>query len=171
LIQKKERYVKYSKNKKYLDFFLSAILGIIIGSIIMNKRNKKILSNVWNLSNKHLKLFLMMNEWVKIKQEGKSLIDYMRQNGYKEIAVYGMSYVGERLLNEFKNSEIDIKYVIDKNIDKGIFNRNIKTLNDKLENVDAIIVTAVSFMDEINNELKGKVLCPIISLEDIIYEV
>lgn len=113
----------------------------------------------------------MMNEWVKIKQEGKSLIDYMRQNGYKEIAVYGMSYVGERLLNEFKNSEIDIKYVIDKNIDKGIFNRNIKTLNDKLENVDAIIVTAVSFMDEINNELKGKVLCPIISLEDIIYEV
>ena len=42
---------------------------------------------------------------------------------------------------------------------------------EKLEKVDAIIVTAVSFFDQIEEELSEKISCPIISLEDILYEV
>ena len=54
------------------------------------------------LAEKHLALFLMMNQWVKVKQEGKNLSCYFEKNGYKKIAIYGMSYAGETLLEELK---------------------------------------------------------------------
>ena len=40
-----------------------------------------------------------------------------------------------------------------------------------LETVDAVVVTAITFFDEIEERLSEKVDCPIISLEDILYEV
>lgn len=46
------------------------------------------------LSDKHLAMFLLMNEWMKIKQAGKHIRDYLAKNGYKSVAVYGLSYVG-----------------------------------------------------------------------------
>ena len=44
-------------------------------------------------------------------------------------------------------------------------------MDDNLEDVDAIVVTAITFFDEIEEQLQSKVSCPIISLEDILYEV
>ena len=44
-------------------------------------------------------------------------------------------------------------------------------MEDTLDDVDAIVVTAVTFFDEIEDELHKKVNCPILSLEDILYEV
>lgn len=43
--------------------------------------------------------------------------DYFLRNGYKKITIYGMRYVGETLLDELKNSEINVVYGIDKNAD------------------------------------------------------
>jgi hypothetical protein len=37
--------------------------------------------------------------------------------------------------------------------------------------VDAIVVTAITFFDEIEEKLSEKIDCPIISLDDILYEV
>ena len=42
---------------------------------------------------------------------------------------------------------------------------------EKLEKVDAIVVTAIAYFDDINDNLSSKTDCPIISLEDIIYEM
>ena len=55
-------------------------------------------------SDKHLALFLMMNQWVKVKQEGKNLASYFEQEGYKKIAIYGMHYAGETLAEELQGS-------------------------------------------------------------------
>ena len=38
-------------------------------------------------------------------------------NVYKEIAIYGMSYLGERLADELAGSDITVKYAIDRNAD------------------------------------------------------
>lgn len=40
-----------------------------------------------------------------------------------------------------------------------------------LDTVDAIVVTSITFFEEIEEMLKEKVDCPIISLDDILYEV
>lgn len=80
-----------------------------------------------------------------------------------------MSYAGERLVEELGASDITVDYVIDQNVSSN----DCKTykMNEELPCVDAIIVTAITYFDEIESALSEKVDCPIISLEDIIYEL
>lgn len=123
------------------------------------------------MSDKHLSLFLMMNQWVKVKQEGKNLSTYFEKNGYKKIAVYGMSYAGETLFDELKNTDITIEYGIDKNADSIYMDVDVVSIDDAMEPVDAVVVTAISFFDDIKDQLSVKIDCPILSLEDILYDV
>ena len=112
----------------------------------------------------------MMNQWVWVKQEGKNLASYFEANGYKKIAVYGMSYAGETLLNELKGTAVEVAYGIDQNADGTNVNVSILTMKGDLLPVDAVVVTAITFFDEIEEDLQRKVDCPILSLEDILDE-
>jgi hypothetical protein len=64
-----------------------------------------------------------------------------------------------------------VAYGIDQNADSIYADVDIVTMDDDLEVVDAIVVTAITFFDEIEGKLSGKIDCPIISLEDVLYEV
>jgi len=48
---------------------------------------------------------------------------------------------------------------------------DVKSLEDDMDDVDAVVVTAVYFFDEVEEELEKIFDCPIISLEDIVQEV
>ena len=123
------------------------------------------------MSDKHLALFLMMNQWVKVKQEGKNLSAYFEKNGYKKIAIYGMSFAGETLVDELRGSDVYVAYGIDQNAETIYTDVEVVTMENTLAEVDAIVVTAISFFDEIEEKLSEKIDCPVISLEDILYEV
>ena len=82
-----------------------------------------------------------------------------------------MSYAGETLIEELKGTDIHIAYGIDKGAESIYAEIDLVSPNDKLQDVDAIIVTAITFFEEIEEQLSEKVKCPIISLEDILYEI
>ena len=157
--------------KKPVISILSALTGAAVGAGAVGKSESKKLARARAMSSKHLELFKMMSQWVQVKQEGKSLVSYFEKNGYKKIAIYGMSFAGETLLNELKDSGIEVAYGIDKNADTIYADVNIVSVTDTLEPVEAIVVTAITFFDEIEEMLSEKMDCPIISLEDILYEV
>lgn len=157
--------------KKVLLSLFSTLMGFIIGIRSVEKNMSKDIRREQELSDKHFTLFLLMNQWVKVKQEGKHLADYMRKNNFRTIAIYGMSYTGERLLNELRDSDIIIKYGIDRNADGIYADVELVFPEDVQDNIDAIIVTSITYVDEIKKELLNKVSCPIISLEDILYEM
>lgn len=157
--------------KKPVLSILSALTGVALGAGAMGKASKDRLNIVRSYRDKHLALFLMMNQWVKVKQQGKNLADFFVKNGYKKIAIYGMSYAGETLVDELKGSEVTVAYGIDKNADSIYADVDIVSMEDDLEEVDAIVVTAITFFDEIEEKLAEKVDCEIISLEDVLYEV
>lgn len=92
-------------------------------------------------------------------------------HGYKKIAIYGMSYAGETLLNELKDSGITVVYGIDKNAASIYADIKILPKIDSLEEVDAIVVTAITFFDEIEKMLAEETDCPVVSLEDVLFEV
>lgn len=149
-----------------------SLFGGSVGGIIGTKRvMQKKLNVATDYSDKHLSLFLMMNQWVKVKQEGKNLAAYFEQNGLKKIAVYGMSYAGETLIEELRDTDIEVAYGIDKNADKIYSTVDIITVDDSFEKVDAVVVTAITFYDDIKDMLCEKVDCPVISLEDVLYEI
>lgn len=157
--------------KKGIISIISTFIGAIIGAGAAGKIAIKKIEENQKMSDKHFALFLMMNQWIKVKQESKNLEEYFKKKGYKNIAIYGMSYVGETLFEELKNTDIHIAYGIDKNAESIYSDISIVSIDDKLQKVDVIIVTAITFFDEIEETLSKKINCPIISLEDILYEI
>lgn len=157
--------------KKTTISIISMIGGAAAAAVVVKKSAVNSLEIQQNVSEKHLALFLMMNQWVAVKQQGKNLSEYFEKMQYKKIAIYGMSYAGETLLEELRGSSIDVKYGIDRNSDGIRSDLDIVTLDDKLEPVDAVVVTPIFSFDEIERELVKKISCPIVSLEDILYMV
>lgn len=157
-------------NKPVLTI-LSALTGAAVGAGAVGKAAGKDTRKAKAMSDKHLALFRMMDQWVQVKQEGKHLAAYFEKNGYRKIAVYGMSYAGKTLVNELKDTDIVIAYGIDRNADGIYTDIDIVSMDEELEEVDAIVVTAITFFDEIEEKLSEKSNCPVLSLEDILYEV
>ena len=150
---------------------LSAIFGAAVGAAAVEKvRGNKL--NFWrNTSNKHLAMIRLYDQWVASKQEGKSIVDYFINNDIKTIAIYGMSFMGNRLYEELKNTNIEVKYAIDKKADNICADIDVISPKEDFPHVDAIVVTAFYFFDAIEEELCNKTDIPLISLEDIFYEI
>lgn len=113
----------------------------------------------------------LMNIWIKKLHEGKSLAILCKKKKYRNVAIYGMNYMGERVLEELTAGQINVVYGVDKAAHK--IKSDIKVLEPSasLEQVDAIIVTPISYYEEIKNVLQNKLVCPILSLEDMICEL
>ena len=157
--------------KKSVISIISALAGAATGAGVAGRLSGEALEKTKAMSEKHLALFLMMNQWVKVKQSGKNVGDYLSKNGFNRIAVYGMSYVGETLVEELKGTDVQIVYGIDKKSDGISLDIDVVPPEDKLDEVDAVVVTAITYFDEIEEKLSRKLSCPIISLEDILYAI
>lgn len=160
--------------KKGIGTILSTLTGALVGSAVgvaVYKQQQKESKKWKNMSDKHLALMCLFNQWMITKQEGKSVVDYFHNNGIKSVAIYGMSYLGERLLDELLTSDIEVKYAIDKNSISIYAKVDVISPDENIPMVDAIVVTPVFFYNEIEEMLSAKTECKIISLEDILYEI
>lgn len=157
--------------KKGMIGVLSTIIGAAAGAGVVGAKMAEIADRNQHMSNKHLALFKMMNQWVRVKQEGKNLSKYFEENGYQTIAVYGMSFAGETLVSELEGTGTKILYGIDKNAKSLYMDIDIVEPEDDLQEVDAVVVTAITYFNEIEEMLSAKLECPIISLEDILFKV
>lgn len=119
---------------------------------------------------KYLTLFRTMNQYVVLKQHHKELSSYFEKNGYEKIAVYGMSHIGQRLIDDLEGSKVQVVYGVDKRADRMTYSLPIYAPSEKLPEVDAIVVTAYDF-DEIADELAQKVDFEILKFEDIIFSI
>lgn len=157
--------------KAILGVVGSAVLGAVAGASAVGKHMDKETTRQKELADKHLALFVMMCDWMRQSQEGRSLGGYLKEAGYRRVAVYGLSYAGERVLDELFNHGIEVPYAIDRQRDSTYFAVKVCRPEDELREVDAVIVTAITFYDEIREQLESKLSCPILSLEDIIREM
>lgn len=150
-----------------ISFICGGIAGISSVWSVLSRKTK----DAQKYADKHLSIMHVMNQWIINKQEGKSLVSFFEENGYKSIAIYGMSYLGERLKDELRGSGIEVSYAIDKNAENIYADVVVKHPEDDMDDVDAVVVTSVFFFDEIEEKLEKLFDCPIISLEDIVQEV
>lgn len=156
-------------------------LGSILGNAIVGAagfavgmgyefvKEEKRLDKMEDKEKKFEAFYRLLVAWVELKQEGKNLSEYLSFNGIKTIAIYGMKELGQRLAEELRETDIEIKYIVDQNADTIETEYPIYKPTDDLENVDAVIVTAIYFYQDIEEELSKKMDCQIISLEDVVY--
>ncbi len=142
------------------------IAGLKLGSTVSKE---KLEERGAQSSNKYWQSYLMMDQWVRIKQEGKSLAAYFQKNGYQCIAIYGMNYSGITLLDELSGSGIEVKYGIDANADHIYSDIPVYKLSDELDPVDAVVVSPIYYFDEIERNVSEKMDCPIIPLDDVVF--
>ncbi len=157
--------------KKGILSVMTACAGAAAGAGAVAYQKAKRQDYDYKVIKKNEAILKMLNHWLKLKQEGRSLEGYFKENNYKKIAVYGLSYAGERLLDELKGTGIEVLYGIDRNADHMFAEVEVVSAEESLAPVDVIVVTAISYFDEIEEKLSEKVDCPIVSLEDIVYEV
>ncbi|MDF2944231.1 MAG: hypothetical protein K0S01_3089 [Herbinix sp.] len=159
------------KELKTVTIIGAIFVGVVIGGITCSILKNKEIRKETNRVNKFKDYYNILNQWFVLKNSGKSLDQYFVKNGYKTIAIYGMGEMGNRFYEEFKNSgNVKIRYAIDKSAGSVYSELEIVDVDDELESVDAIIVTATFAFDEIKENLSSKVNCAIISLEDVVYE-
>ncbi|MCI8529283.1 MAG: glycosyltransferase [Lachnospiraceae bacterium] len=119
---------------------------------------------------KYYYLFGLMNQWMALRQKGVSIGAYLWNKGYHRIAIYGMGALGLRLVEELKGYDIKVEYAVDRNAANICVDVRVISPEEILEDVDMMIVTAVTCFSEIVEFLRGKVCFPVVSLEDMISE-
>ncbi len=135
----------------------------------LGTETKTKIDNVWKgTAEKHLAMFLLMDKWFRLRQKKIDVSKYFIKNGYTKIAIYGFSYIGKRLLEELKGTEVEVAFLLDRNAE-GI-HENVKILSPDTEfpSPKAIIVTAITAFNDIRESLRNKAECPVLSFDDII---
>lgn len=151
-----------------------ALIGTVIGAILgvggsLFYSSKRITEKEKKIA-KFKNYYNMLNQWLALKQEGKSLERYFVENDYKKIAIYGMGEMGNRLYEELKGTSIEIAYAIDKNSSSIYSELDFYELEDELPKVDVIVITATFAFDEIVKTLEENVDMEVVSLEDVVYQ-
>lgn len=112
----------------------------------------------------------LMERWLTLHEEGKTIPRILKERGISTIALYGLGKIGKHVAWELKDSEVTILYAIDR-IVSGMYDEiPVKKVDESFPIVDAVIVTAVYDFEEIEEMLKNRIDCPVISLEEILYE-
>jgi hypothetical protein len=160
--------------KKCVILFLGILTGGSITSITMSKINNQIIENKNKKANKFKSYYTLLNEWLYIRQKNRSLTEYFINNGYKKVGIYGLGDLGSRLVDEFKETEIEVVYGIDRDIDYISYDILVYSL-DEIERiskeVDVIVVTAVFAYDDVKDMLYKKLGIKVISLEEVVFGI
>ncbi len=152
-----------------LDIVAALGMGLAIGSIMEWIHEEKRM-DIWEKNLKRIEAYYrLLLQWLSLKQEGKNLSEYLEFNGYKSVAVYGLSEAGERLIEELEYTDIEVKYVVDRNAENLAVRIPKYKPDDQLPDVDVMIVAAITSFQEIQEDMEKKVSFPIVSLEDLVY--
>lgn len=147
-----------------------AFLGILIGIIIGKRKNAYKILNERRTTDKYKGYYAMLIQWLGILQNKSSIDKYFKENKYEKIAIYGIGEVGKRLVCDLNNTEVFVKYAID-STQQSSEKLRIYKLSEVSDDVDVVIVTPIFAFDKIKKDLKKIFTCPIVSLEEVIYDI
>lgn len=151
-------------------YVLGILLVFFAGVLFDRYICKKAIKSLKRENNKFWEFFYILEQWLSNKENGVCISDYIMQKGCHNVAIYGMSVLGNLLYTELKNSsQISVDYAIDRNAEEMYFEVNVIGVDEDYPDTDVIIVTAISEFENIKKFILKKKKIDIISLEDVIY--
>ncbi len=156
---------------KCLKLILAFVSGMGLGVVFTAKKTVKALTILRVDAKKNQVNCQILSQWLLLRAEGKKIAEYLKFKGYHTVAVYGINYIGEILLKELIASSIQVAYAVDKRAEYIDTEVDVLKPDAELPEVDVVIVTTSMYFEEIKLSMREKVQCPIISLEEILYEL
>lgn len=155
--------------KKNVIMLGNILLGIVIG-IFLPKKKKKEQNISYETQDKFRNYFSVLDKWMQLKEKKIRLDQVFLKEGYKRIAIYGVAHLGNHLIAELENSNVEIVYGIDRRAETLYSSIPLYGVDGEWEVVDAVIVTVTYDFENVKESIKDKINCPIISLEKIIMD-
>lgn len=149
----------------------SCVVGIVIGSalgvMVMNTRNKvekKVMEEIKKNNS-------ILRQWLIYKQSGVGIDTILKENNIKTVAIYGMGEMGRNIIRDLYDSDIIIKYGIDRNKIGEFCKVNVKKLCECKEKPDLVINSIIRTPDKsvIEKKVKEKLGCRVVSLDELIF--
>lgn len=135
---------------QYIDLGLDVVDASVLGRL----QNQQVMNRV-------------LEGWMANRERDFCISQFLIENGYRRVAIYGLGNLGRHLIYELSKSEIDVVCVIDRNkLSEGF--AKIKQPGEDIGEVDCIIVTPVTEYGHIYEQLSMSYSCKIISLETCI---
>ncbi len=114
----------------------------------------------------------LLNHWLEFKNEGKTAASYFEDMGYYHIAIYGMSDLANRLLEDLEGSAVCIDYGIDRDVSCSSARiAEVYSPEDELPGTDVIVITPYSAFGSIKTMLEKRMACPVVSLEEVVWSI
>ncbi len=146
---------------------VSLLIGIAGGSVfIINILGAKTVY-YRQIANKHFNILFIFNHWLELLEEGRSIELYFEENDYHTIAIYGMGYLGKHLLKELEKTDIEVKYLLDRQLGTVYGEIPVLSTSDVLKPVDVIVVTTVGEFYSIRKQLRERTSSKIIFVDEI----
>ena len=137
-------------------------------SLDMFDGNNQVIERLLETITKNNKILNVYERWIKLKTRSGGVHQFIQDNGFRKVAVYGMGSLGRSLCDELSHNQVEVVYVIDKNININCGEYQCYTMQDEFPEVDVVIITPITYFEEIAKELSKKLSCPLLSLDDII---
>ena len=150
----------------------AAAAAAMAGSFCLRQKKKRRQAALKNYGDKFYEYFQLLNRWMISDYEGKRVADFFHQEKIKRIAVYGMGELANRLTEALEGSGIQILYGIDRDV--CCTNARIAEIyypDDKLPEVDAVVITPFLSADAIKRDLAKTCPYKMISLDHMIYSL
>ena len=74
----------------------------------------------------------ILNKWLALRISGITFERYFKANNIKKIAIYGYGVLGTLLVEELKNTSIEISYIVDREKKEELDNIPVYSLEDEL---------------------------------------
>ena len=118
---------------------------------------------------KQILFYWMLPRWVDNKIKGYDMGIRLGEYGFRSVAVYGYAELGKLLCRELRESNFEVAYVLDKRVLQTEWETLPIYMPQKgLPEVDAVVVTAVYYFDEVRKELLGLGFRTVISLRELL---
>lgn len=154
--------------KKKIMFGFELIISIIFFEVGKKYEKKRI----YEQNKSKLKQADINLKWIKLYRNHQKISEWLFDRGYRNIAIYGLGNLGIELIDELKENQVQIKYIIDQRADE-IFHEKYEVFkySSKLPKVDLIIMTVINDEEEIKNRIKYELDCDVYSLDEILDEM
>lgn len=155
----------------FAGFFCAIGIGALLGAKWVGRQYDIHCERIEKTADKFSDYYSVMLQWVKLHQNGKELKTYFEKNGYRRIAIYGMNDIAYAMISELKGSGICVDYCIDRNADNLFLEMKSFRPDEELPDVDVCVVALPELIKEISKMLGLKLRCPVVSVEDVVWEI
>ncbi len=157
------------EKKNYIAFIILLISSLFINVYQWYNKRKKVRGYEKHCENIDA-YYDVCRRWLELRQTGRNLSEYFEKHGYRNIAIYGMGNIGNRVFDEFVDSNVNVVYCVDKNPSLVCtpFLTEVYGIDEPLPEVDVIVVAVFTYSKYIYVDLNRISNSPIIRLDEII---